>query len=105
MHRGEVYELGLPKGFGYEQGRRRFGVIVQSDALLPRTVVLVEPTSRSARPASFRPELVVDGETTRALVEQVGTIDVSRLGEPVGQASAEEMWGIDDGLATVLDLR
>jgi mRNA interferase MazF len=67
--------------------------------------VLVAPTSRNARSATFRPELVVDGEATRVLVEQVGAVDVSRLGDPVGHASTEEMWGIDDGLATVLDLR
>jgi hypothetical protein len=32
-------------------------------------------------------------------------VDVGRLGDPVAHASAEEMWGIDDGLMTVLDLR
>ena len=105
MRRGDVYELRMPKGVGHEQQGPRFGVVVQADALLPRSVVLVAPTSQSARLASFRPEVVVEGERTRVLVEQVGAVDASRLSDPVGHASAEEMWGIDDGLMTVLDLR
>jgi mRNA-degrading endonuclease toxin of MazEF toxin-antitoxin module len=36
---------------------------------------------------------VVGGERTRVLVEQVGAVDVNRLGDPVEHASAEEMWG------------
>ena len=79
-------------------------MIVQADALLPRSVVLIAPTSTSARPASFRPELVVDGETTRVLVEQVGAVDVNRLGKSIGHASPKEIWGIDEGLLTVLGL-
>jgi mRNA interferase MazF len=105
VRRGDVYELRLPKGLGHEQHGRRFGVIVQADALLPRAVVLVAPTSRSARRASFRPEVVIGGERTRVLVEQIGAVDVGRLGDRVAQASAEEMWGIDESLITVLDLR
>jgi hypothetical protein len=41
---------------------------------MTRSVVLVAPTSLSARPASFRPEIELLGETTRVLVEQVGKI-------------------------------
>ena len=104
MRRGEVFELRLPKGVGHEQRGGRFGVIVQADALLPRSVVLIAPTSASARPASFRPELVVDGETTRVLVEQVGAVDVNRLGKSICHADPEEIWGIDEGLLTVLGL-
>lgn len=104
MLRGDVYELRLPRGVGHGPRSRRFGVIIQADVLLPRSVVLIAPTSTSARPASFRPELVVEGETTRVLVEQVGAVDVNRLGDPVGHASAEEIWGIDESLLTVLGL-
>ena len=57
MQRGDVYRFKVPKGIGHEQQGERFGVVVQSDALLPRSVVVVAPTSRSARPASFRPEI------------------------------------------------
>lgn len=105
MRRGDVFELRLPKGKGHEQQGRRFGVVVQADEFLPRSVVLVAPTSRSARSASFRPEIVVEGERTRVLVEQVGAVDVSRLGSHVGHTSTEEIWGIDESLLTVLGLR
>lgn len=105
MRRGDAYELWSPRRAGHEQQGRRFGVVVQADALLPRGVVLVAPTSRSARAATFRPELVIEGQMTRLLVEQLGAVDVNRLGDHVGLASPEEMWGIDESLMTVLGLR
>lgn len=105
MLRGDVYRFTLPRGVGHEQHGDRFGVIVQADELLPRSVVLVAPTSRSARPASFRPEIEVDGDATRVLVEQVGAVDVQRLGELAGHLTREELWGIDEALMTVFGLR
>jgi mRNA interferase MazF len=105
VRRGDVHRLKLPKGIGHERHGARLGVVVQADELLPRSVVLIAPTSRSARAASFRPELDVDGTSTRVLVEHVGAVDVSRLGDKVGQATAQEMWGIDESLLVVLGLR
>lgn len=105
MLRGDVYRLRLPKGVGHEQHGDRLGVVVQADEFLPRSVVLVAPTSRSARPASFRPEIEAAGGTSRVLVEQVGAVDVRRLGELAGHLSREELWGVDDALMTVLGLR
>jgi mRNA interferase MazF len=78
--------------------------VVQADALLPRSVVLVAPTSRSARPASFRPEIEIESKRTRVLVEQVGAMDATRVGDLVGHVSAQELWGIDEALLTVLGL-
>ena len=104
MRRGEVYRLRLPKGVGHDQQGVRYGVVVQADELLPRSVVIVAPTSRSARPASFRPEIAVAGDTTRVLVEQLGAVDAQRLGDQVGYLSPDELWSIDDALITVLGL-
>jgi mRNA interferase MazF len=103
--RGDVHEFRLPRGAGREQQGRRYGVIVQANELLPRSVILVAPTSHSARTASFRPEIDLLGEITRVLVEQVGAIDAGRLGDLVGQVSPEQQWGIDEALLTVLGLR
>jgi mRNA interferase MazF len=104
VHRGDIFALRMPKGTGHEQTGNRYGVIVQSDALLPRSVVLIAPTSTSARAASFRPEIDVEGIGTRVLVEQVGAVDTTRLGNLIGRVTAEEQWGIDRSLATVLGL-
>jgi mRNA interferase MazF len=102
--RGDVYRLQPPKGTGHEQHGDHYGVVIQADWFLPRSVVIVAPTSRSARPASFRPEVDIAGDTTRVLVEQVGAVDAGRLGDLAGHLTPEEMWGVDDALATVLDL-
>ncbi len=104
MRRGDIFALRLPKGRGREQLGRRYGVVVQSDALLPRSVVLVAPTSTRARSASFRPEIEIEGTRTRVLVEQVGAIDLGRLGDLVGHVTPEEQWGVDASLLTVLGL-
>jgi mRNA interferase MazF len=103
--RGDVCEFRPPRGTGHERQGRRYGVVVQANELLPRSVVLVAPTSTSARAASFRPEIDLLGDTTRVLVEQVGAIDASRLGDLVGHVSPEQQWDIDEALLTVLGLR
>ena len=104
MRRGDVYRFRMPKGVGHEQHGVRYGVVLQADELLPRTVVIVAPTSRSAQPASFRPEVQVAGESTRVLVEQIGAVDVQRLGESMGPLAVDEMWSVEDALFTVLGL-
>ncbi|HEY2550841.1 MAG TPA: type II toxin-antitoxin system PemK/MazF family toxin [Streptosporangiaceae bacterium] len=105
MRRGDIHEFRPVRGMGHEQRGRRYGVIVQANELLPRSVVLVAPTSRSALPASFRPEIDLLSEASRVLVEHVGAVDVSRLGELVGCVTPEQQWGIDEALLTVLALR
>lgn len=104
MLRGDIYRLKVPKGIGHEQHGNRYGVVVQAEEFLPRSVVIVAPTSRSAKQASFRPEIDVEGQTTRVLVEQLGAVDASRLGELSGHLSSEELWGVDEALTTVLGL-
>ncbi len=104
MQRGDVYRFKVPKGVGHEQQGERFGVVVQADAMLPRSVVLVAPTSRSARPASFRPEVTVAGGSIRVLVEHLGAVDVRRLGRRVGTLAVHELWAVDEALVTVLGL-
>ncbi len=105
MLRGDIHELRMLRGQGLGQRGRRFGVVVQANEFLPRSVVLVAPTSRSAKPASFRPEIDLLGENTRILVEQVGAVDAGGLGDLVGRVTPQQQWGIDEALLTVLGLR
>jgi mRNA interferase MazF len=103
--RADVRRFKLPKGTGHEQHGDRFAVVVQADEFLPRSVVIVAPTSRSARAASFRPEIDIGGDTTRVLVEQIGAVDVHRLGKLEGHLSPQDLWGVDEAVMTVLGLR
>jgi mRNA interferase MazF len=105
VRRGDVFRLRLGRRQGHEQSGVRYGVIVQSDALMRLSTVLIAPTSTAARAASFRPEVEIDGNVTRVLVEQTGAIDVTRLGDYHGHLSTEEQWGVDLALETVLDLQ
>jgi mRNA interferase MazF len=103
--RGDIYRFRAPKGVGHEQYGYRYAVVVLADEFLPRSVVIVAPTSRRARPASFRPEVEVAGESTRVLAEQIGAVDGRRLGELAGHLTHEELWGVDEALLAVLGLR
>jgi len=105
VRRGDVFRLRLGRRQGHEQSGLRYGVIVQSDALMRLSTVLIAPTSTAARDASFRPEIEINGVTTRVLVEQTGAVDVSRLGDHQGHLTVEEQWGVDLALETVLDLQ
>lgn len=78
---------------------------MQSDALQRLSSVLIAPTSTSARAASFRPEIDIDGIPTRVLVEQTGAVDATRLGDHHGHLTPEQQWGVELALETVLDLQ
>lgn len=105
MRRGDVFRLPLGRRQGHEQSGVRYGVVVQSDALQRLSTVLIAPTSTSARAASFRPEIDIDGTLTRVLVEQTGAVDATRLGDYQGHLTSEQQWGVDLALETVLDLQ
>ena len=78
-------------------------MVVQSDAL-PLSTLLVAPTSTSARPASFRPEVLVNGRPTLVLAEQTAAVDPSRLGDMAGHLSYDELRRVDAALRLVLDV-
>ena len=81
----------------------RYVVVVHSDQL-PLSTWLVAPPSSSARPASFRPEVVVRDQPTRVLAEQTAAADPARLGETIGRLSFDELRKVEAALRPVLDL-
>ena len=100
--RGEVYRLPA-RGEGHEQSGRRFAVVLQPD-WLPLSTWIVAFTSSSARPTSLRPSVDIAGRQTLVLCDQLATVDPNRLSERAGFLSLDEMQGVDDALALVLDL-
>jgi mRNA interferase MazF len=102
--RGEVYQLRKPRDAqGHEQQGARYAVVVQA-SYLTSSAWIVAPTSTSARPTSYRPEVQVRGKTTRVLVEQLAAVDTNRLGDLVGTLSLTDMQAIDQALRDVLNL-
>ncbi len=104
MVRGDLREIKLPARRGHVQHGRRYAVIVQADALLTLSTVVICPTSRSAFSASFHPEITVLDQPTQVLCEMVGAVDARALGEHVGHLEHEELRAVEDALLMVLDL-
>jgi mRNA interferase MazF len=78
--------------------------VIQADELLGLSTVLVAPTSRSARPSTFRPSIELLGDQTRVLVEQTTFVNPQRLGSPAGRLEAAEPRALDGALRLVLGL-
>ena len=105
MVRGEVFRLPAPRGArGHEQRGASYAVVVQADEFLGLSIVLVSPTSSHARPASFRPAIMLAGTETRVLVEQTTVVDPDRLGKSIGRLDAHELRAVDEALLLLLGL-
>lgn len=79
-------------------------MVVQSDDLNLSTTI-VAPTSASAHPYVFRPEVAVRGEPTRLMLDQLRAVDVEKaIGERVGRLSPAEMVEVNRLLRAVLDI-
>ena len=105
MRRGDVHALAPPRQVkGRELRGPRYAVVVQVDLLEQLSTVVVAPTSMSALPTVFRPEVEVAGRRTRVLTEQIRALDRSRLGRRVGTLAQTELRTVDDALKVVLGL-
>lgn len=103
MVRGEVFRLPPRRGArGHEQRGARYAIVVQADEFLALSTTLVAPTSASARPASFRPTITLEGRETRVLVEQTTVVDAQRLGRSAGRLDADELRAVDAALGLIL---
>ncbi|MFG1875154.1 type II toxin-antitoxin system PemK/MazF family toxin [Sphaerisporangium sp. NPDC049003] len=104
--RGDVYRLRAPRdAVGHEQQGKRFAVLLQADFLSMLSTLIVAPTSASAAPAVFRPEIELNGKATRVLIDQLKAVDVSRLGDFAGRLSPYELDEVDGVLLKVFSLR
>ena len=103
--RGDVYRLRAPRDSrGHDQQGQRYAVVVQSDDFDVLSTWLVAPTSTSAREATFRPTIEIDGRETRVLAEQTSAVDPTRLGDRVGHLGFDELRAVDAALRLVLSI-
>ena len=105
MVRGEIFRLPPPRAVrGHEQRGARYAVVVQADEFLDLSTVLVSPTSASARSASFRPTIALEGKQTRVLIEQTSVVDPQRLGSSAGRLDAGELRSVDEALMLIFGI-
>ena len=105
MIRGAIYpvDLGETKR-GHEQRGRRLGLVISVEQNNWSTVTII-PTSTSAQPAVFRPDVVIAGRATRILTDQIRTIDAAYVtGELVDYLSRDDMAQVEHGLARYFGL-
>ncbi|MER7169967.1 type II toxin-antitoxin system PemK/MazF family toxin [Streptomyces mesophilus] len=104
IFRGAVYELkALPGTQGHEQQGPRYAVVIQSDRFATSTIT-VALTSTSAGHAVYRPEIELDGKTTRILTDQIHTVAPARLGDFTGGLEGHELADLDRALMLKLRL-
>jgi len=103
--RGDVFTLKAAKNArGHEQRGPRYAVVLQTDAAMLSSVIIA-PTSTKPRASSYRPEITIDGQETRVLVEQMTAIDPEiRLGRKMAHLSYADMHRIGRACAVILDL-
>jgi len=102
--RGDVFRVRLPAGWGHEPRGPRYAVIVQAYELLGLSTAIVAPRSHSAAAATFRPEVEIEGQATRVLVEQLRAVDLDRLDRHAGRLTFDEQRAVDAALELVLAL-
>lgn len=92
VKRGEVYWVNLDPTVGTEINKTRPALVVSPDdmnAVLPR--VIVAPLTSKGQPLGCRPETTFQGRPARILLDQLRTVDKTRLGSKLG-VIPEEQW-------------
>ncbi|WP_374207258.1 type II toxin-antitoxin system PemK/MazF family toxin [Streptomyces sp. APSN-46.1] len=105
MIRGAVYRVDFGDAKrGHEQRGKRYGLVL-SPSSMPWNVVTVIPTSTSAQPAAFRPQLEMAGVLTRLLVDQIRTVDITYIhGDPVHYLDRDELAEVEHAVCLYFGL-
>ncbi|WP_374224432.1 type II toxin-antitoxin system PemK/MazF family toxin [Streptomyces sp. ISL-94] len=105
MIRGAVYRVDFGDAKrGHEQRGKRYGLVL-SPSSMPWNVTTVIPTSTSAQPAAFRPQLEFAGVLTRLLVDQIRTVDIAYIhGDPVHYLDRDEMAEVEHAVSLYFGL-
>lgn len=108
IKRGQIYMADLNPVIGSEQGGRRPVVIIQNNLgnRFSPTVIVAAITGQVKRELPTHTKLTTVGlpKESTALLEQIRTLDKSRLFEKIGEVSSEEMNRITEALRISIDV-
>ena len=106
MRRGEVWWVEFDPAVGGEIRKTRPAVIVSNDAAnrnLSR-VVVVPVTSNTGRQYPGEAVVTVDGQSSKAMVDQIMAADKSRLKSQLDALSKADMLALEDAIKVHLAL-
>ncbi|MGM9683378.1 MAG: type II toxin-antitoxin system PemK/MazF family toxin [Eubacteriales bacterium] len=110
IYRGDIYLANLNPYKGSEQGGKRPVIIIQNDVgnRYSPTVIVTAVTSRFFKKRALPTHVPLDNEelekNSLALLEQIRTIDKSRLIRKIGRVPEEKMKEIGAAINVSLDL-
>lgn len=110
IYRGDIYLANLNPYKGSEQGGKRPVIIIQNDVgnHYSATVIVAAVTSRFFKKRALPTHVPLDNEelekNSLALLEQIRTIDKSRLIRKIGRVPKETMEEIDRAIFVSLAL-
>ena len=106
MKRGEVWWVEFDPSVGTEIRKTRPAVIVSNDAAnrnLAR-VVVVPITSNTGRLYPGEAVVSVDGQSSKAMADQIMAADKARLKSQLGTVSKADMQAVEDAIRVHLGL-
>lgn len=110
IYRGDLFFANLNPVKGSEQGGKRPVVILQNDVgnKFSPTVIIAAITSRTRKKANMPTHVSLDNaaleKDSQVLLEQIRTLDKTRLIKKVGKLTQDEMRAIDNSLEISLSL-
>lgn len=110
IYRGDIFFANLNPVKGSEQGGKRPVVILQNDVgnRFSPTVIVAAITSRTRKKANMLTHVPLGNaaleKNSQVLLEQIRTLDKSRLITKVGKLTKDEMIAIDRSLEVSLSI-
>ena len=110
IYRGDLFFANLNPVKGSEQGGKRPVVILQNDVgnKFSPTVIVAAITSRTRKKVNMPTHVPLDNavleKDSQVLLEQIRTLDKTRLIKKVGKLTQDEMRAIDNSLEISLSL-
>ena len=93
--RSEIYWVALDPTVGTEIRKTRPCVVVSPDELNSRlNRVMVAPLTSTIRPFRFRVTTAVAGRQASVVLDELRTVDMTRLGKRVGKVDARTMGSV-----------
>ena len=106
LKRGDIVWVELDPTIGTETKKKRPAIIISNDAQnkVGKRFIIAPLTSSVSKVYPFEVAIQVDGKPSKAMFDQIRTVDVLRLGDKLGSLTVVETKEVDKTLKLVLSL-